>query len=193
MSDGDQRVYRMAGCVQLGKRVLIVFAFLFILGLLLIPTRCSSEGKGYINLKVLNVLTEFREGLHSYDVDHGHYPVDQAHTTGDLKTTSRGLLISLLIGSNIQGLNKKEIQFCEFKAARNHQDGIWQDGKDWVLSDPWGQEYQIILDTDNDGHVANPDIRESGRVPTIPLKIGIFSAGPDGDPATWDDNIKSWK
>jgi hypothetical protein len=183
----------MAGCAHLGKRILIVFAILFTLGLLLIPTRCTSDGKGYINLKVLNVLITLREGLHSYDAEYGRYPVDQSHTTGDLKTTSRGLLISLLMGSSIQGLNEKEIVFCEFKVARNHRDGIWQDGKEWVLSDYWGQEYEVVLDADNNGHVSNPDIRESGQVPTLSSRIAIFSAGPDGDPATWDDNVKSWK
>lgn len=192
MSDGDQRIARMNGCASLGKAALILLSLIFVFGLLTVPTRCGSDGQGYINLNVLGVLITLRQGLRSYELEYDRYPVDQPNTTGEVKTTSRGLLLSLLIGENSQGLNKKGIKFCEFKMARKRRDGIFQVGEEWILNDPWGREFHIVLDTDKDARIANPDLRESAQKPTLPLEIAIFSAGPDGDPATWEDNIKSW-
>jgi len=182
----------MNGCASLRKAALILLSLIFVFGLLTVPTRCGSDGQGYINLNVLGVLITLRQGLRSYELEYDRYPVDQPNTTGEVKTTSRGLLLSLLIGENSQGLNKKGIKFCELKMAKKQRDGVWLDGQEWVLSDRWGQEYQIFLDGDDDGRIANPDLRESAQKPTLPFEIAIFSAGPDGDPATWEDNIKSW-
>ncbi len=59
--------------------------------------------------------------------------------------------------------------------------------------DGWGSLWYIICDFNNDGKVPNPELL------TVPPKSGatqkelfnrliIFSAGPDGNPATWEDN-----
>jgi hypothetical protein len=191
MSDGDQRIERMAGCARIGRSGLVLFALSLLLGLLLTPNRCTSDGPGHVNLDVLQTIVALREAVQSYLVEYEHYPVGQGQTSnGDLQTTSRGLLLSLLMGMNSEGLNKKKIVFCEFKMARKQRAGIWQDGNEWVLCDFWGRAYEMILDTDSDGSVLNPDPNSPRRILNHP--IAIFSAGPDGDPATWADNIKSW-
>ncbi len=59
-----------------------------------------------------------------------------------------------------------------------------------ALFDPWGHPYLIRLDGDHDGHVADPDPAIPGN--RIASKAIVWSAGKDGDPETWSDNVGSW-
>lgn len=59
-----------------------------------------------------------------------------------------------------------------------------------ALIDPWGHPYRIRLDGDGDGFVADPDPAIPGN--RIASKAIVWSAGKDGDPETWSDNVGSW-
>lgn len=59
--------------------------------------------------------------------------------------------------------------------------------------DGWGSLYYIVCDFNNDGKVPNPELMTVPPKPDATQKepntrIAIFSAGPDGNPATWEDN-----
>ncbi len=59
--------------------------------------------------------------------------------------------------------------------------------------DGWGSLYYIICDFNNDGQVPNPELLTVPSKPgasqkELTTRIAIFSAGADGDPATWEDN-----
>ncbi len=59
--------------------------------------------------------------------------------------------------------------------------------------DGWGSLFYIVCDFNNDGKVPNPELLTVPPKPGVTQKefnqrIVIFSAGPDGDPATWEDN-----
>ncbi|MCB1098726.1 MAG: hypothetical protein KDN22_24350 [Verrucomicrobiae bacterium] len=58
-------------------------------------------------------------------------------------------------------------------------------------TDPFGGIYWIILDTDGDGRVRNPAAPEGEH--WLDSRVLVFSAGPDGDPTTWKDNVRNWK
>ena len=68
----------------------------------------------------------------------------------------------------------------------------------WSVATPnedgWGSLYYIICDFNNDGKVPNPELMTVPPKPgatqkELPVRIAIFSAGPDGNPATWEDNM----
>jgi len=63
--------------------------------------------------------------------------------------------------------------------------------------DSFATPYFGVFDFNNDGYIPNPETLStppnSGAAPTLNQRVGIFSAGPDRDPATWEDNITSWK
>lgn len=68
----------------------------------------------------------------------------------------------------------------------------------WSVATPnkdgWGSLYYVVCDFNNDGQVPNPELLTSPPKPGVTQKelkrrIAIFSAGPDGDPATWEDNM----
>lgn len=56
------------------------------------------------------------------------------------------------------------------------------------LLDRWWKPYQVIMDTNRDGVVADPS------APDRKLKenVIVWSGGPDGDPNTWNDNAATW-
>lgn len=60
--------------------------------------------------------------------------------------------------------------------------------------DGWGSLYYIICDFNNDGKVLNPELltvppKPGATQKELNTRIALFSAGPDGDPATWEDNV----
>ncbi len=64
------------------------------------------------------------------------------------------------------------------------------------ILDSWGRPYRVVLDANYDGEIDNPELKGTGSVSPPPKLRGkkcvVYSAGPDGDYTTWDDNPKSW-
>lgn len=164
--------------------------------------------KGHKKLHVGTILKDIRVAIISYETEYGHYPIPETERHGpDVTLRTRGLMVPVLLGREEgRALNPKEIKFIDFPAAKNHKEGLWQDGAEWVLSDRWGEPYYVILDTDKDDQVPNPEygVRYSDpkraefyqKFPLpklLPLPVAIYSSGPDRDPKTWDDNLCSWR
>ena len=56
--------------------------------------------------------------------------------------------------------------------------------------DSWGTPFQYQLDIDGDGQCVHPNPDVGGN---IPFRAIAWSAGPDRDHATWEDNVVSWE
>ena len=73
----------------------------------------------------------------------------------------------------------------------------WDTGKhsasasDSAPTDPFGGAYWIVVDADRDGRLRNPAVADGEQ--WLEGRVLIFSAGPDGDPTTWKDNVRNWK
>ena len=83
--------------------------------------------------------------------------------------------------------NVKRIVFFEPSGGALAPDG---DPNVGAFVDPWGHPYEYQIDTDLDGVIAHP----SG-VGTIPARVIVWSAGPDGqyEFVDGDDNVTSWE
>ncbi len=57
--------------------------------------------------------------------------------------------------------------------------------------DPWGMPFEYQVDLDGDGQCAHPN--EESETALIPGRVIVWSAGPDKDYATWEDNVTSWE
>jgi prepilin-type N-terminal cleavage/methylation domain-containing protein len=55
--------------------------------------------------------------------------------------------------------------------------------------DPWGTPFEYQVDLDGDGQIEHPD----GEGAVIRGRVIAWSAGPDGEHATWEDNVPSWE
>ena len=71
--------------------------------------------------------------------------------------------------------------------------GVVMDGTACSMVDPWGNYYQVKLDSNFDGKLANPapPAHAAGRS-ELSGRAVVWSAGKDGTLETWGDNVKSW-
>ncbi|MCB1278837.1 hypothetical protein [Prosthecobacter sp.] len=163
--------------------------------------------------QVQDVIKDLHMAIISFQVDWNRYPILTSALSGeDISMRSRGPMLPMLIGDETKPLiplpssSPKDIRYIDLPKAHDHKFGTWQDGGEWVLSDPWGEPYFIVLDTNNDNQVANPEFGADQSHPdyakrcqanpppqTLSLEVIIYSAGPDRDPKTWHDNICSWR
>lgn len=204
----ERRIDRMTGCACLGKGLLggvsitvLGFACLFFLRDCMMWRPSETGG----SMKTRRMIRDIKISIESFKIEYESYPTAAANAD-DHHLESRGGLIDELCLSDNAKLNFKKIKFIDLPMARGRNDGLWQDGSEWVLSDLWGKPYYIILDTNKDKVIANPEFgadqsnpkyaekcRNSPPPPTLPAEVIIYSSGPDRDPKTWHDNVCSWR
>ncbi len=103
-------------------------------------------------------------------------------------TRVRGHWLEDLFGPRTSA-NHRAISFFEPQDARNGKNGleITINGLP-QLKDPWGTIYWALFDLNDDGKIKSPETGSD----VIDKRVLIWSAGPDGNHATWEDNVKSW-
>lgn len=170
--------------------ILIIIGIIVLLGLLglvvlgfLAPFVARQVMGKTAHLKTLAVMKDVEVACRHYRVEYDGFPVAPADATLDTEIRSTGDFIQGLLGSN-----PRQIKFVDLPEGRGGKFGLVESGTVVTLVDLWGEPYYLILDTNEDGKVRNPeggaDMRES---------MILYSAGPDRDPKTWADNIKSWR
>jgi hypothetical protein len=148
-------------------------------------------------------VTAMTRGIMNYKLEKGLWPPADfvnADTNGNHALRSQGLVIHELLSQDRNG-----DRFLSVPIARNGtHNGLIESPAEEIagirLVDLWGKEYYFVIDADGDGTVANP---EGGRVSglfgqhmtpvTLAAPVIVYSAGPDHDPNTWDDNLCSWR
>jgi hypothetical protein len=148
---------------------------------------------------VLSVIKDLQVAIKSFEHEYGHYPLSEAGSSKDDLTldSANNRLIGPLLGDNLQD-NRRGIRFIELPIAKNGRGGLVGDQGSFQLLDQWGHPYRIILDTNGDNQVRNPDRSntdakiQSVGAEWLPLGVVVFSAGIDGVPHTADD-ITSWR
>lgn len=109
-------------------------------------------------------------------------------TEGHDSLTEGDLLATLMQLSMTH--NPRKIRFYDPPAAKGQMNGAWFDATGVVhLSDPWGSPYRVRADLNGDGLIPDPAIPGA----TVKAQYIIYSAGPDGNPSTWKDNVVSWE
>lgn len=175
------------GCVRILVILGIIAGVIMFLGVQYLPKIAHKLPLPQI------VFKDIRIALSSYNLEYGHYPIPESDWHGpDVSIRTRGPILTALIGSNAS-LNPKTIKFIYFFAAKDRKNGLWQDGSEWIFSDPWGEPYYITLDTNKDGKVTNPEPRGENIPAMFDTPIILYSSGPDRDPKTWEDNVCSWR
>lgn len=167
--------------------------------------RAPKGDRGILRTKA--AMKDIKISIETFKIEYGVPPISATNALADdYHLRTRGSLIDELCLSDNAKLNFKKIKFIDLPMARGRNDGLWQDGSEWVLSDLWGEPYYIILDTNEDKVIANPEFgadqsnpkyaekcRNSPPPPTLPAEVIIYSSGADRDPKTWHDNVCSWR
>lgn len=130
--------------------------------------------------------------LVAYREEYNRLPVEAVTGTDEnVWQRTQGTILETLMANNLK-TNPSKIRFYDPLIAKNHCNGIYEDAHGaLILVDPWGEPYYYIMDLNGDGKVPNPDPRSNHSQPFLKRPIIIFSAGPDRDPNTWDDNVLS--
>lgn len=175
------------GCIVALVLGLIAFVGLGIVGILAaiaIPTgKVVLQKARAVQAKA--VLTNLLIGVKGYDIEYNHFPVSDGESA-PLQVHDDWL--EALLGNELK-LNPRKVRFLEIQTAKPGTGGLAPAGSGHVVLDPWGNPYVMLMDTNGDGKINNPEKPGS----TLPQSVIGWSAGPDGDYTTWEDNIVSWR
>lgn len=176
-------------------------------------------------LQVQTVLKDLRIAITSYQVEYNRWPVSSSLTSGassgqdipPVPTNENSGIVGALTtitsssgsgssGSSSSGgstnLNPRNIKFIDLPIAKNGKFGLANAQPPYKLVDLWGTTYYVLLDTNGDKQVANPDLSNSDPKISanaispppkmLPLEIAIYSWGQDLKQYTMDD-VVSWR
>lgn len=200
--------------------LLVVITIIGILASLVISqaNKLMADGR---KLQVQTVLKDLRVAITSYQVDYNRYPVNpsllSAASSGQdipvLPTDENSGIVSALTSLSTSGgaaagggattnLNPKDIKFIDLPIAKNGKFGLVNAQPPYKLVDLWGTPYYVLLDTNGDKQVVNPDLSNadpkisqntiSPPPKMLPLEIAIYSWGQDLQGQTQDD-VTSWR
>lgn len=138
-------------------------------------------------------------GLKAYQADYDRYPQPTSYVKGaDTATTTDPIemLVAILLGKEDNDNPRKIAYLKNLPKAVQRKGlataGLEESDGDFGLYDPWGLPYQVVLDTDYDEKIENPEPGVKGQE-QLNLTVIVWSGGPDHDLDTWEDNICSWK
>ncbi|MDB6007504.1 MAG: hypothetical protein JWR15_4491, partial [Prosthecobacter sp.] len=105
-------------------------------------------------------------------------------------------------GGAATNLNPRDIKFIDLPIAKNGKFGLVNPQPPYKLVDLWGTPYYVLLDTNGDKQVINPDLNNadpkisqntiSPPPKQLPLEIALYSWGQDLQAMTLDD-VTSWR
>lgn len=178
--------------------MLVVVAIIAILASLAFSVGPAVIAKAY-KVKTQAAIKDVQVAIKNYQVEYNRYPLPGGSGADqELMTDSGSNIISILMGINEDNLNTREIKFLDLPLAKGNRGGLISSGSTFSLADSWARPYHIIVDTDYNNRVRNPDVQNqdttiSGQAPAeLPSGVAIYSEGPDKEEFTKDD-IVSWR
>lgn len=201
--------------------LLVVITIIAILAGLVISQANRLIGDGR-KVQVQTVLKDLRIAITSYQVDYNRYPVNPSLLSGggsgqdipalptDENTGIVGALTTLTSSSGgssggsgtTSTINPKGIKYIDLPIARNGKFGLVNAQPPYRLVDLWGTPYYVLLDTNGDKQVNNPDLGNadpkisqntvSPPPKMLPLEVAAYSWGLDKQQQTQDD-VVSWR
>lgn len=193
------------GCATVGTRALkLLFLGLILYGLFGLMrgvTICGGDGS-VPRAKAL--MKELRVAALNFRVEYDRWPrsldIEGSESPMELSSTALATLLNFP-SPEAESDNSRRIIFWDLRKYQNRVGGVlMEDGIPSKFLDPWGSPFLMSIDANGDGKILNPEaaaperMRFDKEAPNeLPVPVLIFSAGPDKDPDTWEDNIASWR
>jgi prepilin-type N-terminal cleavage/methylation domain-containing protein len=176
--------------------LLVVITIIAILAGVAFPVVTGVMAKAR-KVKTLAVAKDLQVAIKSYQTEYNRYP---STATSDVTVlTNTGDLISDADWPEFWNAQSREIKFVDLPIAKNGTGGLVMSGGGGnSLVDDWGSPFSIIMDTNYDNRIDNPDSSNSdpkvssGAPPQLPLGVAVYSNGPDKMISTKDD-VTSWR
>ncbi len=151
------------------------------------------------NLEARAAIRDVTLAIKNYEADYNRLPA-RVGAGGDKEIDLAGgcALLKTLLGDNPDNLNPAARHYMEPRMARGGVNGLAGDDDQFSLVDPWGEPYIVVLDSDGDGRIANPDKASDDRTiaSTAPAQLRtsviVWSKGRDKKAHTEDD-LTSWR
>ena len=194
--------------------LLVVIVIIAILASLAVPvTNKVMEMANTMRIK--SVMKDLQVAVGHFRTEYNRFPVDLTGTSGGddvdpILTDDTSTIVSVLMAmtdpaAGGPNLNPRGIKFIDLPLAKNGQSfgivdpsGGTGAGGNVRLLDIWGMPYRVMLDTNLDNRIENPDAqnvdqRISARAPQfLPASTGVHCTGADKIINTKDD-IVSWR
>ncbi|MEZ5301527.1 MAG: prepilin-type N-terminal cleavage/methylation domain-containing protein [Verrucomicrobiales bacterium] len=174
--------------------VIVIIAILVGVAFPVIGVVMNSARKSQARADAQNIANAIK----AFKGEYSRYPVDQTDEDVESEEADEDI-ISALVALN-DDLNPRRLKMLDAKPAKESSDGsrkssgiFYTGGTGAEFYDPWGQMYLISIDSDYNGELSNPDTESEGAPATLRQEALVYSAGPDNDPSTWEDNVASWK
>lgn len=151
-------------------------------------------------VQTVNAITGLATAVSNYYSDYNRLPVGPgAKQDSEVDLTPGTPLLKVLLGENVDRLNPGARPYLESpQIGKGGTGGLIASGDSFSFVDNWGQPYRVLLDSNYDGSIANPDLKNADTaiakdaIPKLPRKVAVYSAGPDKQFGTKDD-ITSWR
>jgi hypothetical protein len=183
-------IWGWAGLIMYSAIFCAIFALL-IMGFI---RQCQTSLINTYEGKTLVVMHSVTAAISQYFNEYNSFPGSPAAEPRDVELRSQGPILAALFGNN-----ERKIKFVDLPLAREGKFGVIETPDGRTLVDMWGEPYFILLDCDFDNLLANPEIgadakylkknQPPARLTNMAL---MYSAGPDRDPKTWQDNVRTW-
>lgn len=193
--------------------LLVVVVIIAILASLAVPVTNSVMRRAN-ELRTKAVMKDLEVAISNFRAEYNRMPITISNNSGGsdiqpILTNDQTPLIAVLMAmgdpnsnAEAKSFNTRWIKFIDLAIAKNGQSfGVILSGGatgNMRLVDIWGMPYSIIIDSNLDNQITNPDAknsdqRVSARAPQfLPRTIGVQSYGPDKIANTKDD-IVSWR
>ncbi len=172
--------------------LLVVISIIAILAAIAVPS-FSAILKKMKREQAKALAMQIANSIKAYYAEYNKYPLPadgSATEVAPLPTDE--LLTGTLMATDIVSNPKKINYLPELKTVEGDKmgPGMKQEGEMMRIVDPWGKEYFVIMDADYSGNIENPDVASTST--KLYQTVLVWSAGPDGDENTWEDNITTW-
>jgi hypothetical protein len=172
------------GCI-IGTIVTIVGIAVFALLMIVFGSRIMGKKELMYGARLVALVVAIK----GYQTEYNRFPPLPEHVTSESAAiVSSGSFLDALLGER-NDFNPRHVKFLEPEQAKYQKNGLLDKDDKRTLVDKWGIPYYILLDINRDGKIPDPE-RPGAMINTT---VVVFSGGPDGDPATWQDNVTSWK
>lgn len=161
-----------------------VVAIVAVLAALAVPAVSGVMKKAKL-ARTQATLKDLELAVKNYQVEYDRYPIGW----GESDNESSGPMLQVLLGKDASGLNPRQIVFLDLSMSTSGKGGLTGAAGSQALVDLWGEMFHLTIDADSDGKV--PDPEHPGA--TLEKAVIIWSAGEDGNPTTWGDNVMNWK
>jgi prepilin-type N-terminal cleavage/methylation domain-containing protein len=136
---------------------------------------------------------DLKQAISSYQLEYGRFPFGGDQDV-ELNTEDNQIM-SILAGVEGNPLNRRGKVFYQGKRAKSARGGepvggIYGEGDNLMMADPWGQPYYLIIDANYDNKVQNPDPSGSGEF-ELRQQVLVWSKGKPREKGAEND-ARDW-